>query len=260
MPGLSIPSPPDAVPGDVTGVLRALLDDDPGGPRLTWYGPGGERVELSSRVLDNWVAKTANLLTVEFDAGPATRVAIALPAHWRTATWLLATWSTGACAVPVPVGGPVPPDVDVLVACDPRVLGEAPEGALPIGVALGALATSFGPGLPDGAVDAAVDVRSHGDVFLPFVTPGTDDPALDDGGNLLTHGDLIPAARRAADETGLPPRARLLAGGGPGAAVTELLAPLARLGSVVLIHDLDRADPSALARLRAQENVTTPPA
>ena len=51
---------------DVPALLQQLLAD-PGRPRLTWYGPDAERVELSGKVLLNWVAKTANLLTDELD-------------------------------------------------------------------------------------------------------------------------------------------------------------------------------------------------
>lgn len=262
MVNLSVPRPSGAAPADVPGLLRALLDDAPGRPRLTWYGRSGERVELSAKVLDNWVAKTANLLVDELDAGPGVRVAVALPTHWRTAVWLLATWATGACTVLVPPGRPVPGDVQVLVASDGAVLRDAPSGVQPVAVALGSLATSFGPELPLGAMDAAVDIRSHGDVFVPFIRPEPDDLALTgiatDGtatGDLL-HGDLLPAALRAADAAGLPARVRLLCGGGADAAVAELLAPLIRLGSVVLHHNLAGAEPAALASLRAQEGIT----
>lgn len=262
MVNLSVPRAPGAVPPDVPGLLRALLADDPGRPRLTWYGPDGERVELSAKVLDNWVAKTANLLVDELDAGPGARVALALPPHWRTVTWLLATWSTGACVVvPAPGDGraALPDDVDVLVAADPAVLAAAPARARTVAVALPALATSYGPDLPPGALDAAVDVRSYGDVFVPFVRPAPDDdalvPAPGDPAGRLTHGGLIAAATRAADAAGLPPRVRLLTGAGPDGAVAGLLAPLVRLGSVVLHHDLPGTDPATLAHLKSQEGV-----
>jgi uncharacterized protein (TIGR03089 family) len=259
---LSAPKRPGAVPADVPALLRALLDDDPGRPRVTWYGPGGERVELSAKVLDNWVAKTANLLVDELDAGPGSVVAIALPPHWRTVTWLLAVWSVGACAAVVPPGAPAPADADVVVSTDPGVL--ATSGARPrtVAVALPALATSYDDGLPDDAVDYALEVRSYGDVFVPFVAPVPGDPAFAVPGlPRLTHGALIPAASRAADDAGLPPRARLLTGAGPDDAVASLLAPLVRFGSVVLHHDLPAltGDPAALAALRRQEGVTDPP-
>ena len=263
--------PPVQPPLDVPALLRRLLDDDPGRPRLTWYGPAGERVELSAKVLDNWVAKTANLLVDELDAGPGSRVAIVLPAHWRTACWLLAVWSVGGCAtVGVGTGG-----ADVLVTADPAVLAAAsraaasPAGAsqaaaaraaaavTAVAVALPALATSFGPDLPDGAVDAAIEVRAHGDVFVPFVRPAPGDPALETaGGLLLNHGELLPAAARAADDNRLGPRVRLLTGTGPDQCVRTLLAPLIRLGSVVLHHDLAGLDDDTLAGLRSQEGIT----
>jgi uncharacterized protein (TIGR03089 family) len=260
---LSAPRRPGGTPADVPALLRALLDDDQGRPRLTWYGPDGERVEFSAKVLDNWVAKTANLLVDELDAGPGTVVSIALPPHWRTVVWLLATWSTGAGVRVVPpadpVPGPVPDDADVLVAADPAVLAAAPAGVRTVAVALPALAASFGEDLPDGALDYALEVRGYGDVFVPFVAPAPGDPAFEAAeGPSLAHGELTAAAARAADDTGLPPRARLLTGAGADGAVAGLLAPLVRLGSVVLHHDLDTltATPTALSHLQTQEGIT----
>ena len=68
-------------------VLARLVSSDSGRPRLTWYddtpGPtNGERIELSARVLTNWVAKAANLLQDDCAAGPGTTVGLDVPAHW----------------------------------------------------------------------------------------------------------------------------------------------------------------------------------
>ena len=258
-------------PPDVPALLRRLLTDDPGRPRLTWYGPGGERVELSAKVLDNWVAKTANLLVDELDAGPGSRVVLALPAHWRTVTWLLATWSTGACAV-LPTDPTDPTDAadpavagraDVLVAADVALLAAAANpgrgGPAAVGVALPALAMAFGPDLPPGAVDAASGVRSHGDVFVPLVPPVADDPALVIGAETLLHGDLLAAAERAADAAGWPAGVRLLSDGDPRRAVAEVLGPLVRSGSVVVHHALAGLDAAARTTLTTQEAITTHP-
>ena len=70
-------------------VLVRMAASDPGRPRLTWYDdlPGpteGERIELSARVLANWVSKAANLLQDDAAAGPGTTVGLDLPAHWRS--------------------------------------------------------------------------------------------------------------------------------------------------------------------------------
>src|SRR3954468_513493 len=78
-----------------------MLASDPGRPRLTCYDdtPGpthGERVELSARVLDNWVAKAGNLLQDDLDGAPSTTVGLDLPAHWRAFYWAMAAWSVGA--------------------------------------------------------------------------------------------------------------------------------------------------------------------
>jgi uncharacterized protein (TIGR03089 family) len=237
-----------------------LLEHDPGRPRLTWYGPDDERVELSAKVLDNWVAKTANLLVEELDAGPGSRIAIALPPHWRSACWVLAVWSVGACAVI----GRSDRRLDVLVSSQARwllhpqpLVGDGARTAAMVAVALPALATSFGPDLPPSAIDAAVDVRSQGDVFLPFVLPAPGDPALQVGdGEPVTHDQLLPSALRSAQDAGMPPQVRLLTRAGPDQAITGLLAPLVQLGSVVMHHDLDGLDPQARQRLRIQEGVT----
>jgi uncharacterized protein (TIGR03089 family) len=242
----------------VPELVRALVAADPGRPRVTWYGADGERVELSARTLENWVAKTANLLVEEFDAGPGTVVGVRLPAHWRTVTWLLATWMTGACAAVLgdgPAAGGTAPS-DIVVTADPAAaVAAAIEPAAIVGVALPALATAFGPGLPAGALDGAAEVRLRGDVFVPPEPPAPGDPALLVADRPpVTHEDLLPAAAEAGAAAGLPPRVRLLSSAGPDRAIDELLAPLVLDGSVVLhVPGLDADD---LARIAEQEQVT----
>jgi uncharacterized protein (TIGR03089 family) len=239
--------------GTVPELLRALLAADPSRPRLTWYGADGDRVELSARTLENWVAKTANLLVEEFDAGPGARVGLRLPAHWRTVTWLLAAWSAGACAV-VPADGASAggdPEPDVVVTADPAaaVAAGVDPGRL-VAVALPALATSFGPGLPPGALDGATEVRTHGDVFLPPVLPAGHDDALALGDREPVRYDaLLPSAARA----GLPLRARVLTDAGPERAVECWLAPLLADGSVVLVAPGLAEDAGRLDRIAEQE-------
>ncbi|MDQ1663720.1 MAG: hypothetical protein QOJ68_3700, partial [Blastococcus sp.] len=78
-------------------LLAQILSREPAAPLFTQYDDGsGERVELSATTMANWVAKTANLLQDEFDIGPGSTVAVALPVHWQTAAVLLAVWSCGA--------------------------------------------------------------------------------------------------------------------------------------------------------------------
>ena len=232
---------------DLAGVLRDLLAD-PGRPRVTWYGPGGERVELSGRTLLNWVSKTANLLVAELDAEPGTTVGVDLPAHWRTVSWLLATWAAGAHAVVAPE----PPGPDVLVTTEPGPPGQAGTAAHVVAVALPALATSFGATLPHAVHDAAVEVRQQPDAFRPHLTPSPGDPAFTAAGRTTSHGELVAAARDLAGAAGVRPGDRVLTGAGPELALTAWLGVLALDGSLVLHHDPAGA-PDSLA---AQEAVS----
>jgi uncharacterized protein (TIGR03089 family) len=242
---------------DLPGVLRHLLDD-PGRPRVTWYGPGGERVELSGKTLLNWVSKTANLLVAELDAEPGTTVGIDLPAHWRTVSWLLATWAAGAHAVVVPdvgVGGgetSSAPGLDVLVTTEPGRPDRASGAEHVVAVALPALATSFGSSLPEAVHDAAVEVRLQPDVFQPYQTPDPGDAAFTAAGLTTSHGDLVTAAREAAAAAGVQPGDRVLTGAGPELALGGWLGVLALDGSLVLHHDPAAAPES----LDAQEAVS----
>lgn len=230
---------PPAAARSVPALLRRLVDDDPGTPRLTFYAEGyartGERVELSARVLSNWVAKTANLLEEEFEVGPGSVVALDLPTHWRTLVFQLAVWSTGA-AVRAGAGRPA----DVLVSTDAQVLAEALRrnpSVERIAVSPAPLATSFGVPVPDGVLDYARVVTGYGDAHSPLQPPGPDDPALETAdGRALTHPELLAAAAAAGE--GWPPGVRLLTDVGPADVVRGPLAAWARTGSLVLTPDL----------------------
>ncbi len=256
-----------AAVADVPALVRALATADPTRPRLTWYGPQGERVELSGKVLDNWVAKTANLLVEELDAGPGSRVVLDLPVHWRTAVWLLACWSAGCTAVVVPADGAGGTDgadggryADVWVTDRPgsaAAAAAADSGAELVAVALPGLAMAFGPDLPPGVLDAAVEVRSQGDVFLPPVRPAPGDVALElPDGTAVGYPALLPDAARAGAAAGLADGVRLLTAAGPDRCLAGLLAPLLLDGSVLLHHDLPGLSAEQLAHLTAQEQST----
>lgn len=66
-------------------------------PLLTCYDDvTGARTELSYATLDNWAAKSANLLAEEFDVRPGATVALDLDGHWATVALTLACWKLGA--------------------------------------------------------------------------------------------------------------------------------------------------------------------
>lgn len=241
----------------VPQLLRALYDSDPGRPRLTWYddAPGdtrGERIELSARVLANWVAKAANLLVDELGVEPGDRLVVDLPVHWRAAYWLLAGWSAGAEVVVVRDGERPEVDARAWVTGDPLAATGAAETV--VAVTLPALARSWpGPGLPAGVLDEAAAVTGQPDVFEPHDQPEPGAPALRVGGTTLDYAGLLPAAREAAGAAGWPADVRLLTSAATHEPVAGLLAPLLLDGSVVLVRD---PDPELLPQRREDERVT----
>lgn len=245
------PSAPPRRPTTVAQVLSGLLRA-PGSPRLTWYGVGGERVELSGAVLDNWVSKTTNLLVEELDAGPGTRVLLDLPPHWRTVLWALAAWRVGATVVV-----DVDADVDVDIVVTDRPAERDPRGAAVVAVALPALARRFDGDLPAGALDAAQSVMTYGDVIGWAPDPDPAGTALA-GDSPVPHAGLLDAAATAAP---VPAGSRTLLMVGddraatPGTLVT-VLGVLAGGGSVVALHP-DGTGPAADADARADRVAAT---
>ena len=248
-----------AVPSPTIADVLASLQREPGRPRLTWYADGGERIELSGAVLENWVSKTANLLVEEFDAGPGVRVLVDLPPHWRTVVWAFAAWRVGACVV---LGSDAASaDVDVVVTHRPD---QFDRSAPVVAVALPALARTFGAGLPAGAVDAAAAVMTYGDVigWAPPVDPTA--PALVGIGSPVTHARLIDWAvdAQVLDDarTLVPTSAAGSLADGTARALRDVLRSLRSAGSVVLadaaMSEALAADTARLDRLVATERIT----
>ncbi|SHM00865.1 TIGR03089 family protein [Actinacidiphila paucisporea] len=238
------------------GLLAAALRADPGRPLITFYDDAtGERVELSVATTANWVAKTANLLQDELGAQPGDRLALLLPAHWQTAVWLLACFSTGV--VVEPGGDPAGAD---LVVSGPDTLEQARAcGGERVALALRPLGGRF-PQAPVGFVDYAGEVPGQGDRFVPYAPIGAGSPAMRLAGEgALTGGEVVERAVAAAEAHRLAPGARVLsrlpydtwAGLAAG-----LLAPLAVGGSVVLCRNAAALGPEQLAAREATERVT----
>lgn len=224
-----------------------MLQTDPVGPRITYYDDAtGERIELSAVTLANWAAKTGNLLRDELGAGPATRVAILLPAHWQTAAVLFGVWWIGAEAVLAPGAGAA---IDVAL-CTAERLDEADEaGAGEVAVLS---LDPFGrpvPDVPIGVTDYATAVRVHGDQIVAERHPG---PAL--SGRSVD--EVLSECQRSAATRELTSSDRVLSTAGwsePGELVDGLLAILAVGASLVQVAN---PDPSALARRIETEKVT----
>lgn len=235
----------------IPDLLHELRSGHSSSPRLTWYGPGGERIELSGRVLDNWVAKTANFLTEELDAERGTRVRVDLPAHWKSAVVALAAWDVGAVLLSGDDNAPaeitfVGPDAEALQGQAHDAAGRAGEQ---VAVALGALEMAYPGQLPQGTHDYAALVRQFADSFEPFDPPVQDDEALRTDGGSITQAELT---TEFAAPT--PEGARVVVSGRDGlaASLAGLLGAWNAGGSAVLLHpDVDDTE-----HLRRAENVT----
>lgn len=221
-----------------------MLRADPVGPRITYYDDAtGERIELSGVTLANWAAKTGNLLRDELGAGPGSRVAILLPAHWQTAAVLFGVWWIGAEAV---LAGPAD-----LALCTAQRLDEADDAVGGGEVAVLSL-DPFGrpaPDLPIGVTDYATAVRVHGDQIVPEPSPG---PAL--AGRSVE--DVLADCQSSAAARGLTSSDRVLSGAawpGPAELVDGLLAIMAVGGSLVQVAN---ADPAGQQRRIETEKVT----
>ncbi|WP_197503973.1 TIGR03089 family protein [Mycobacterium sp. 852014-50255_SCH5639931] len=228
-------------------ILDPMLRTDPVGPRITYYDDAtGERIELSAATLANWAAKTGNLLRDELGAGPGSRVAILLPAHWQTAAVLFGVWWIGAEAVLASGPGAA---TDVAM-CTAERLDEADEtGASEVAVLS---LDPFGrpaPDLPIGVTDYATAVRVHGDQIVAESHPG---PALAGRSvdEVLTDCQSASAARELTSDDRVLSTA---AWSEPGELVDGLLAILAVGGSLVQVAN---PDPSALQRRIETEKVT----
>ena len=65
-------------------------------PAIIWHSRSGERIELSGRVLMNWVDKSANLLLNECEVEEGSTLHIESDVHWRCVALCLAALRAGA--------------------------------------------------------------------------------------------------------------------------------------------------------------------
>lgn len=239
---------PALTPADV---LATMLRTDPAAPRLTYYDDqSGERIELSAKTLANWVAKAANLLADELDAGPDVGVGLDLPAHWRTAYWALAAWSVGAT---VAIGAAAT-RAPIVVSTDPQAAAEVVgDGRAAVLVTLAALARRH-PDAPAGAIDEARELASHPDVFTAAADPDPEsDVALivadEQGVGAARYGELLEQVRAWTQDW--PPTPRVHVGLELESFLTQCLAAWDRAGSVVVVrHPLgSQADRLAAERV-----------
>jgi uncharacterized protein (TIGR03089 family) len=230
-------------------ILDHMLRADPVGPRITYYDDAtGERIELSAVTLANWAAKTGNLLRDEMGAGPASRVAILLPAHWQTAAVLFGVWWIGAEAVL----GAGPADMALCTADRLDEADSALSEAAPGGEVAVLSLDPFGrpvPDLPIGVTDYATAVRVHGDQIVAEARPG---PALAGRSAEQILADCE-SSSTARELTGTDRVLSTAPWTRPDELVDGLLSIMAVGASLVQVAN---PDPAALERRIATEKVT----
>jgi uncharacterized protein (TIGR03089 family) len=227
-------------------------------PFLTWYDDHrGERIELSFKTFDNWVAKTANLLVDELGAEPGDRVAAVLVDHWQTPIVLAACWRVGVGVVAVdPEADPATAaglDGGFVAAFVHEQFVAATGAALAGAGATGLVAlTADLAGRTEHDLGSALRfarvVPSMGDLFAGGADP--QGPALElagrgtGAGQAATMAQLLGAAAVLAARTGLSDGDRMLSGLGlltPAGAAWGLLAPFATGAGVVLARAFEPA-------------------
>jgi uncharacterized protein (TIGR03089 family) len=219
-------------------------------PFVTWYDDRtDERVELSYKTFDNWVAKTANLLVDELGAERGDQVGALVDDHWQAPIVLAACWRAGLGVRALDSTGTAPPGLVAAFVREERLpLDDLPVVALTAGVF----------GRPERDLGRALNfsriVPSMGDEFETGPDPAGD--ALVAGGASATMADLLGRAAALADRTGLGDADRLLSGRrlltADGAAA-GLLAPLLAGAGVVRVAGLD---PARFWKRVADERVT----
>ena len=241
---------------DFWSALSDRLRRRPGDPLVTFVDAGSaERTELSASSFANATSKIANALADEFDLGPGSRIALAMPAHWQVATWAAGAWALG-CIVTAD-----PANAELVVASEATASSLAspagPAQALhPVQVVSShPFGLPIARGLPDGCEDVTVTVRNQPDAFLQ-VAAGPGDAALDGAEGTFTQAEVLAHARE------LGARWQLTSGGrlhvparleGSEALMACLAVPLACDAAAVIVRALDSDDE---ARLAGQERIT----
>lgn len=228
-------------------LFATLLAEQPSQPFVTFYDDAtGERVELSTRSLANWVAKTHFLLLDELGLGVGDLAYVALPADWITVSVLLGCWSAGLQVTTTP-------GVAAVAFVQPSTLAEAGGTPDTFVINPASMTRAHSGAAPMGAVDYVAAVRPQADNWATVRFPaGPTDSATDS----MTRSELSAAARERASALGLTPGARVLSvqpWTGPDDWIDALLAPMSVAGSIVLVA---HADPTRHDRRIEQENVT----
>jgi uncharacterized protein (TIGR03089 family) len=232
----------------IANALAGILARDGARPLITQVWADGQRSELSVRTFENNVAKAANLLQDDADAGPGSSILLQLPLHWQHSVWLTA----GAL-----VGTLVHSTLDIEQKTDtqpmaafvdePRAHQQFPFATYV--VSLHPLGLPSGE-IPSGTIDLAREVRGFSDVFTAYESVEAGTPWLQREDEVLAQGEAVERAIELARSLGLEPGGRLLVSGTvtPATILGLAAVPLALNASVVIcavdadIDDISRTE------------------
>lgn len=163
-------------------------------PALTWHGDVGERIELSGKVLDNWVAKSANFLCEEFEVDVEDALVLPPSSHWRTVALVVAALRVGATIYPP---AQAPSEVQAAFGFCPQQC-ESIDAEFTGLISSEALAMRYMGELPAdlGAIDYTQEVRSHADIYMGTSQPEATTPAF----SKFTHGELMTRVLKYSEE------------------------------------------------------------
>jgi len=219
-------------------IMSARTRDRQHRPLLTVYDDTvGTRTELSYATVDNWAAKSANLLVEELDLGPGATVALDLDGHWTTAVLTLACWKAGIAVTRHATGT----HVDV-VCCHTTRLSAHDTGPVLV-VGDGLRAEPVEPVAPRaGLVLLGEDVHAFADDHdAADVHPTT--PALVTDATTLDHAGVLRRAQRWRGALGDGARVGLAGTLDDDAALLLLAGVVAAGGSVVTARPVTTAPP-----------------
>ncbi|WP_300342236.1 TIGR03089 family protein [Nesterenkonia sp.] len=181
MAALNLQHRSQPAPADFPGLLD-LLAQRPA-PAVIWYSGDGDRVELSGRVLANWVTKLIGLFDQESELSQGDAAVVDMPAHWKACAVSLALGAVGVevTAAPADAGAALV----VSDRPDEWLAGRLPAGAELAALSTGMLDESFqsatGEQIPPWVLDVSAEVRSFPDQLLsplePHELPHRDRPA-----------------------------------------------------------------------------------
>lgn len=182
-------------PSDVPQAL-ALISQRPS-PALIWYHQD-ERVELSGRVLVNWVEKAAGLLVDQLDVEAHSPVTVAPTPHWRQIILSLAALRVGARLQL----SPQPVENCVVYSDTESHLDDTVDSEWLLAVAEPALAFECEEPVTEPVVDFCAQVRAFPDHYVGSELPDGSDVALLNAN--IFHGDLLSVATAAASSVTNP--------------------------------------------------------